>query len=166
MFLITTSFLQLRKQTLKSNFHQNIIQTTYFQIYQIFLTPTDKNEISFIISSLDSHKSSGPNSPNSIPVKTLKLLNYEISQQLSEIFNMSFANGQFPTVVKIAIVIPIHKNQSKVNYTNYRPISFLSNIETIIEKPMYKRLSNFLDIYNLIYLLQFGFRLKHSLPML
>ena len=45
-----------------------------------FLTPTDKNEISFII--LDSHKSSGP---NSIPVKMLKLLKNDISQQLSDI---------------------------------------------------------------------------------
>ena len=41
-----------------------------------FLTPTDKNEISFIISSLDSYKSSGP---NSIPVKILKLLKNVIS---------------------------------------------------------------------------------------
>ena len=41
------------------------------------LTPTDKNEISFKISSLDSHKSSGP---NSIPVKILKLLENDISQ--------------------------------------------------------------------------------------
>ena len=57
-----------------------------------FLTPTDKNEISFIISSLDSHKSSGP---NSIPVKILKLLKNDISQQLSDIFNMSFSTGQF-----------------------------------------------------------------------
>ena len=47
------------------------------------LTPTEKNEISFIISSLDSHKSSGP---NSIPVKMLKLLKNDISQQLSDIF--------------------------------------------------------------------------------
>ena len=30
-----------------------------------FLTPTDKNEISFIISSLNCHKSSGPNKKNS-----------------------------------------------------------------------------------------------------
>ena len=50
-----------------------------------FLTPTDKNEIAFIISSLDSHKSSGP---NSIPVKILKLLKNDISQQLSDIFNV------------------------------------------------------------------------------
>ena len=52
-----------------------------------FLTPTDQNEISFIISSLDSHKSSGP---NSIPVKILKLLKNDISQQLRGIFSMSF----------------------------------------------------------------------------
>ena len=54
------------------------------------LIPTDKNEISLIISSLDSHKSSGP---NSIPVKILKLLKNDISQQLSDIFNMSFSTG-------------------------------------------------------------------------
>ena len=49
------------------------------------LTPADKNEISFIILSLHSQKSSGL---NSIPVKLLKLLKYEISQQLSDIFNI------------------------------------------------------------------------------
>ena len=124
-----------------------------------FLTPTDKNEIAFIISSLDFHKSSGP---NSIPVKILKLLKNDISQQLSDIFNMSYLTGQFPSVLKIAKVIPIHKKQSKVDYANYRPISLLSNIEKIIEKLMYKRLSNFLDINNLIYSLQFGFRQKYS----
>ena len=71
-----------------------------------FLTRTDKNEISFIISTLDSHKSSGP---NSIPVKILKLLKNDISQQLSDIFNTSFMTGQFSFVLKIAKVIPIHK---------------------------------------------------------
>ena len=67
---------------------------------------------------------------------------------------MSFSTGQFPSVLKIAKVIPIHKKQSRVDYTKYRPISLLSNIENIIEKLMNKRLSNFLDINNLIYSLQ------------
>ena len=75
---------------------------------------------------------------------------------------MSFLTGQFPSVQKIAKVIPIHKKQSKVDYVNYRPISLLSNIEKIIEKIMYKRLSNFLNINNLIFSLQFGFRQKYS----
>ena len=74
---------------------------------------------------------------------------------------MSFSTRQFPSVLKIAKIIPIHKKQSKVDYTNYRPICLLSNVEKIIEKLMYKGLSNFLDI-NLIYLLQFGYRPKYS----
>ena len=81
----------------------------YTNTNTFFLTPTDKNEISFIISSLDSLKSSGP---NSIPVKNFKLLKNDISQQLSDIL-MSFSTGQFPSVLKIAEVIPIHKKQSK-----------------------------------------------------
>ena len=72
---------------------------------------------------------------------------------------MSFSTGQFPSVLKIAKVIPINKKQSKVDYINYRPISLLSNIEKIIEKLMYKMPSNFLDIDNLI---QFGFQPKYS----
>ena len=123
------------------------------------MTPTDRNEISLTISSLDSHKSSGR---NSTPVKILKLLKNDISRQLSDIFNMSFSTGEFPSVLKIAKVISIHKKQSRVDYTNYRPTSFLSNIENIIEKLIYKRLFNFLDINNLIYLFQFGFRPKYS----
>ena len=75
---------------------------------------------------------------------------------------MSVLTGQFPSVLKIAKVIPMHKKQSKVDYINYRPVSLLCNIEKIIEKLMYKRLSNFLDINNLIYFLQFGFPQKHS----
>ena len=90
-----------------------------------FLTPTDKKEISFIISSLDFLKSFGP---NSIPVKILKLLKNDISQQLSDIFNMSFLTGQFSSVLKTAKIIPIHKKQSKVDYTNYRPTPFLCYI--------------------------------------
>ena len=108
---------------------------SYSNTNTFFLTPTDKNEISLIISSLDSHKSSGP---NSIPVKILKLLKNDISQKLSDIFNMSFSTGQFPSLQFPSLVL-IHKKQSRIDYTNYRPISFLSNIEKIIEKLMYKR---------------------------
>ena len=56
-----------------------------------------------------------------------------ISQQLSDISNMSLSIGQFPSVLKIAKVIPIYKKQAKVGYTNYKPISLLSNIEKVIK---------------------------------
>ena len=67
---------------------------SYTNTNTFFLIPTDKNEISFVISSLDSHKSSGS---NSIPVNILKLLKNDISQQFSDIFNISFSIEQYPS---------------------------------------------------------------------
>ena len=71
---------------------------------------------------------------------------------------MSFLTGQSPCLLKIAKV----KKQSRVAYVSYRPKSLLSNIEKFFEKLIYKRLYTFLDISNLIYSLQFGFRQKYS----
>ena len=48
--------------------------------------------------------------------------------------------GVFPSVLRTAKVAPLFKKDSKLNYSNYRPISLLSNIEKILEKLMYKRL--------------------------
>ena len=47
--------------------------------------------------------------------------------------------GVFPSVLKSAKVVPVFKRDSKLNYSSYRPISLLSNIEKIFEKLMYKR---------------------------
>ena len=77
-------------------------------------------------------------------------------------FNLSFTTGTFPTLLKTAKVIPIHKKDSKSNFTNYRPISLLSNLDKILEKLMHSRLSTFLNIKDIIYPLQFGFRQNYS----
>ena len=69
--------------------------------------------------------------------------------------------GVFPSVLKTGKVVPVFKKDSKLDYSNYRPISLLSNIEKIIEKPRYKRLYTFLN-KNVIYNLQFGFRQHYS----
>ena len=97
----------------------------------IFLQPTDKEEIANIISSLNSSKASGP---NSIPYRILFLLKNEISKQLADLFNLSFMTGVFPSVLKTAKVFPVFKKDSKLDYSNYRPISLLSNVEKILEK--------------------------------
>ena len=112
-----------------------------------FISPSDKTEIENVISSLDSNKSVGP---NSIPTKILKLLKNDISSQLSEIFNISFSSGVFPSILKIAKVIPIHKKDSKLDFSNYRPISLLSNIEKILERLMYNRMYKFFSDNDLI----------------
>ena len=113
-----------------------------------FVNPTDKTEIENVISSLDSNKSVGP---NSIHTKILKLLKNDISSQLFEMFNISFSSGIFPSILKTAMVIPIHKNNSKLYFSNYRPISLLSNTEKILERLMYNRTYKFFSDNNFIY---------------
>ena len=70
--------------------------------------------------------------------------------------------GAFPSVLKTAKVVPVFKKDSKLDYSNYRPISLLSNIEKILEKLMYKRLYTFLNNNNIIYNLHLGFRQQYS----
>ena len=80
-------------------------------LHSFFITPTDSEEVISITSSLSDNKSSGP---NSIPTRILKLLKKDISTHLVDIFNLSFSSGIYPTPLKTAKVIPIHKKDSKL----------------------------------------------------
>ena len=104
-------------------------------------------------------KSSGP---NSIPTQLRHLLKYEICNPLSKIFNLSLSTGQHPDILKISKTIPIFKKGSRLLVSNYRPISLLSNLNKILEKIVHERVYSFLEEYQCIYSLQFGFRKKHS----
>ena len=76
-----------------------------------------------------------------------------------------WSNWQICLKVKVvtAKVVPVFKKDSKLDYSNYRPISLLSNIEKILENPIYKRLYTFLNKNNIIYNLQFGLRQQYSI---
>ena len=124
-----------------------------------FISPCTKEEIIEIILSFKPKRSAGP---NSIPSKILRLLTDAISEHLSIIFDTSFVTGIFPEKLKVAKVIPIHKKDSKLECSNYRPISLLSNIDKILEKLMHNRLMKFLTEQKTLYLKQFGFRKNFS----
>ena len=78
--------------------------------------------------------------PFSIPMKIQKLLENDIYSQLNDIFNLSVTTGVFPTNLKTSKVIPVHKKESKFDFSNYRPISVSSNLDKIFEKLMQNRL--------------------------
>ena len=124
-----------------------------------FLHLTTAEEISKIITNLNSKKSGGP---NSIPVKILKYCADVLSKPLSLLINMSFNQGTFPNLLKTAKVIPVFKKGDASLCTNYRPISLLSVFSKIFEKCFHTRLYTYLDKNNMIYKRQFGFRTKYS----
>ena len=103
--------------------------------YSFFLKPTNSSEIEAIILSFKNSKSVGP---YSIPVKLLKILVKHVSNSFSEIVNASFGTGVYPTELKTAKVVALHKKGASDNPTNYRPISLLSAFSKVIGKLMHK----------------------------
>ena len=89
------------------------------------IAPTTTEEISDLIHNLKSSKSVDP---YSIPTKIKKISKKIISLPLSQLINDSMSKESFPNICKLAQVIPILKNDSRLLCTNYRPISLLSNI--------------------------------------
>ena len=127
--------------------------------HSFFLSPTSPGEIEKIIEKLNPSKSTGP---NGIPVFILKAFKGFFSYWLSILINLCFETGEFPLMLKLAKVIPLHKKESVLNFLNYRPISLLSVFSKIYEKTIYVRIYSYLDKYNMIYSKQFGFRKNHS----
>ena len=128
--------------------------------HSFFVQPVTDDEVKIFLNyTLKNGKSLGP---NSIPTSVLKLVSSTISQPLTTIINNSFKSGTFPDMFKIAKVIPIHKKGSKLDFTNYRPISLLSNISKLFEKLMHNRLYKFLERFQCLYKHQFRFRNTHS----
>ena len=64
--------------------------------------------------------------------------------------------------MKIARITPIHKEGSKSDVGNYRPISLLNSFSKIFEKFMHKRLLSFFELNNSLYESQHGFRSGRS----
>ena len=54
----------------------------------------------------------------------------------------------FPSVLRTAKAVPVFKKDSKLDFSNYHPISLLSNIEKILEKRMYETLHTFRQQYS------------------
>ena len=129
--------------------------------HSFFLSPTNSLEISTLISKMNNRKASGP---NSIPTFILKQLNYEISIVLSKLFNLSFATGVFPDILKVSSVLPLFKKGSKMMCGNYRPISLLSNISKLLEKLMYTRLYRFFELVQHYYGVSIRFFVLTILP--
>ena len=125
----------------------------------LFLTPTNSEEIQYLIKSLPNKTSSGH---DSISNNLLKKLIPSILEPLAIIFNKSLESGIFPEEMKKADVVPLHKSKAEYECTNYRPISLLLTISKLLEKLMYKRTYYFLEQTDQLYQSQYGFRRSHS----
>ena len=137
---------------LPTKFLKNRIQVNFV------IAHISNEEILDIINALE-NKSTGP---SSIPLKLLLLIPDLIIIPLAYIINMSLLTGEYPDLLKVVKVIPIHKGGSTQEVNNYRSISLLSIFDKIIEKLMHKKLYTFLESNNILFCNQFGFRKNNS----
>ena len=121
--------------------------------------PTDTIEIHQIIENLESKSSSGIDEISKITVKAAGPV---ISEHLVFLINTSLSEGIFPSSLKLAKVLPLHKNGSNDYVNNYRPISLLVVWSKIFERAVFNRIFNYLEEHSYIKENQFGFRKKHS----
>ena len=122
----------------------------------MFLSPVTSVEVDSYISQMDNNKSIGP---YSIPVPLLKILRTHIPPIISSLINDYFLCGIFPNKLKSAKVTPVFKKGSRQDKDNYRPITVLPMFN---KEAMFKHLYGYLEPHNILYPLQFGFRLKCS----
>jgi len=72
--------------------------------------------------------------------------------------SMAFLNqGIYPDRLKFAIVRLINKKGEKTDVANYRPTSLITTLAEILEKLVYSRLSQHLNVNKSLTLEQFGF---------
>ena len=110
-----------------------------------------------------SFKTKSASGTDGISGKPLKLTApYNICDSLTFIYNQIIGTGIFPTSLKMAKVVPIHKTGPYDVLSNYRPISIMSALSKIIERHIHNCLSHYFTSNSLICTHQSAFRPNHS----
>ena len=109
-----------------------------------------------VMANLDSSKASGP---DCIPVVVLKNCEPELSYILAELFDMCLKESCSSDCRKVSSVVPVFKNVGQRSTAkNYHPVSLLSVVSKVFEKPVNNRIVDQLEKCGLFSDFQYGFR--------
>ena len=85
-----------------------------------------------------------------------------IAKPITYLVNLTISTGLIPTEWKDARVTPISKSEARNDVNNYRPISVLPPVSSIMERAIQVQFLAFLTEHDLLLDYQSGFRKKHS----
>ena len=97
---------------------------------------------------------------NDVPTKIVKTNADWVPIFVSNAFNESVISGKFLSVLKLADVKPVHKKKSRLDKTNYRPVSLLPNISKVFERCLHRQISEYFEA--VLSKFQCGFRKGYS----
>lgn len=93
-----------------------------------------------------------------LPLKFIKICLPVILPVLVHVFNYSLQNGVFPSLWKLANIIPVPKVSHPKSCKDYRPVSILCVLAKAFEKIVHNQITHFVDNSQIISKLQSGFR--------
>ena len=134
-----------------------------FVQHSMFLRKVSLAEVLEILILFENKSSSGDGNVNMIIVKKSASV---VAPFLELPINCSFGQGVFPSDLKQAKIIPLHKTGSRLDEINYRPISLLKVWSKIFERAMFVPLYQYFVNFNLLYETQYGFHKKHTIDAL
>ena len=123
------------------------------------MKPTIEDIVLKLLKNIDISKAAGV---DNLPGRFLKDGAVILAKPVAKIFNLSIKSKIFPDPCKLAKLKPIFKKGSRMDPSNYRPISLLPLISKIFEKIVHDQMIDYLAQYNILYKYQSGFRTKHS----
>ncbi len=123
------------------------------------LTETTDDTITRLVQGLNPTKSCGI---DGITARLLKDAGPEIIRPITYVINLSIRTASFPSVWKVGLVTPIHKEGPMDDPNNYRPITLLSLISKILERVIHEQVYAFLRNEDFFTECQSGFRKGHS----
>ncbi len=122
-------------------------------------TPVTRSQIRKIILKTPSNKAPGP---DKIGIQCIKDTLDVILDPLTNIINCSLMTSTYPSIWKLAEVIPLHKEGDHEVASNNRPISLLATLSKICDKVVLSQFKEYLIKRNLLSKHQSGNRENHS----
>ena len=86
--------------------------------------------------------------PDGVSNELLKMIAGSVAPSLTTLFNNVVQTGCYPDIWKQAHVSPIHKQGSRQDKKNYRPISLLSTTGKFLERILFNKMYTFLTKQN------------------
>ena len=135
--------------------HPSILKIKENVIVSEKFTFVEKNvdEIKTEIEGLNTNK---PTTHNNIPAKVLVNCKDICAECITNVYNDSLSECNFPALLKLADISPAHKKFETTLKINYRPISILPSVSKIFEGNMYDQIYAYMNKYLSPYLCGFG----------
>ena len=99
---------------------------------------------------------------DNIDTYIIKMIAHEIVPAITHIINLSIQQASFPSLYKIAKVIPLFKKGDPLEAKNYRPVAILCIVSNIIERAIFLQIVDYMCKNSLFHPNHHGFRAYHS----